>query len=271
MWIQEKEVITLKTTKDISFPQARRLVEHTNGPVTYAKVASYPKPILRDSPKRKIQLDGMKSISKTTHTTSGTPTPTDVGSKPDASTTPPDSAYPLNQRTKTTANLTKTSQSVFSTPIQSDNRSEDSDNMATEENSLGKEDKNPQESHEMASEEELSSGDEDSSYERIIGNFFKGHIFTEEYRKEVQDKCYKPTCTLLAMAGLHGARKILEKRMKMDTDMIPEDTDINGKEAMQVISNYRFSEEQYRVLCLLAGHKMATATKKMALYFKKNR
>ena len=93
---------------------------------------------------------------------------------------------------------------------------------------------------------------------------------TEDYRKEVQDKYYKPTCSLLAMAGLHGAKKILEKRMKMDTDMIPEDTDINGKEAMQVISSYRFSEEQYHILCLLAGHKMANATKRMALYFKKN-
>jgi len=39
---------------------------------------------------------------------------------------------------------------------------------------------------------------------------------------------------------------------------------------MQVISSYRFSEEQYHILCVLAGHKMAAATKKMALYFKKN-
>jgi hypothetical protein len=69
-WRQEKEIITLKTTKDISFPQARRLVEQTNGPLTYAKVAGYPTPTLRDSPRRKIQLDGMRAISKTTPTTS---------------------------------------------------------------------------------------------------------------------------------------------------------------------------------------------------------
>ena len=93
---------------------------------------------------------------------------------------------------------------------------------------------------------------------------------TDDYQEEILEKYYKPTCSLLTMARLHGAKKILEKRMKMDAEMIPEDTDINGKEAMQVISSYRFSEEQYHMLCVLAGHKMATATKKMALYFKKN-
>ena len=143
-WIHEKEVITLKTTKEISFPQARRLVEQTNGLITYAKVASYPKPTLRDSPKKKIQLDGMNSISKTTRTTSGTPTPTDIGSRPDASTAPHESACPSSQLTKTTANLTKTSQSVFSTPLQSDDREEDSDYMETDdENSLDVKDINP--------------------------------------------------------------------------------------------------------------------------------
>ena len=70
VWIQEKEVITLKTTKDISFPQARRLVKQTTGPITYAKVAGYPTPTLRDSPRQKIQLDGMRAISKPTPTTS---------------------------------------------------------------------------------------------------------------------------------------------------------------------------------------------------------
>jgi len=69
-WLQEKEVLTLKTTKDISFPQARRLLEQTTGPLTYAKVASNPTPTLRDSPRRKIQLDGMKAISRTTPTSS---------------------------------------------------------------------------------------------------------------------------------------------------------------------------------------------------------
>jgi len=259
-------------------------VEQTTGPLTYAKVAGYPTPTLRNSPRRKIQLDGMKAISKTTPTTSdkcsrqttvstlhnseqpGTstaPTPTEVGRRSEASNILHDSARPSSQLNKTPANLVK---------IQSDNRPEDSDNMATEENSLGIEDKNPQESHEMASEEELSSGDEDtkSYFERSMGSFFKGDFMTDDYREEILEKYYKPTCSLLTMARLHGAKKILEKRMKMDAEMIPEDTDINGKEAMQVISSYRFSEEQYQILCLLAGHKMATATKKMALYFKKN-
>ena len=74
---------------------------------------------------------------------------------------------------------------------------------------------------------------------------------------------------MLARAGLHGDKNMLARRVKMELNMIPEDTNTNEKEAMQAISNHEFSEEQYRILCILAGHKMATTTKKMALFFKK--
>ena len=270
MWIQEKEVITLKTTKEISFPQARRLVEQTNGPITYAKVASYPKPTLRDSPKKKIQLDGMKSISKTSHTTSGTPTPTDIGSRPDAPTAPHESACPSSQLTKTTANLTKTSQSVFSTPLQSDDRAEDSDNMATDDvNSVHIEDKNQQDSSEKTSDEEVSESDE-VCYSKSIVCLLKGkYKLNKDFRKELLENNFGSTCAMLARAGLHGDKNKLARRVKMELNMIPEDTNTNEKEAMQAISNYEFSEEQYHILCILAGHKMATTTKKMALFFKK--
>jgi len=261
-WLQEKEIITLKTTKDISFPQARRLVEQTNGPHTYAKVASYPTPTLRDSPKKKIQLDGMKAISKTTPTTSGTATPTDVGSRPDATTTPHDSAYSLSLLTKTTANLTKTSQSVFSTPLH-----DDTDNMETDDDdSLDVKDKN---SHEF-SDEDLNSDDEDY-YAKTLVRLLKdkGYYLNKGFRKQILHCHFNITCSMLSRAGLHGDKNKLAKRVKLELNMIPDDTDTNEKEALQAICNHEFSEEQYRVLCILAGHKMATTTKKMALFFKK--
>ena len=62
---------------------------------------------------------------------------------------------------------------------------------------------------------------------------------------------------------------MLARQVKMELNMIPEDTNTNKKEALQVICNHEFSAEQYRILCILAGHKMATTTKKMALFFKK--
>ena len=74
---------------------------------------------------------------------------------------------------------------------------------------------------------------------------------------------------MLARAGLHGDKNTLARRVKMELKMIPEDTNTDEKEALQAICNHEFSEEQYRILCILAGHKMATTTKKMALFFKK--
>mgnify|MGYP000879862429 FL=1 len=74
---------------------------------------------------------------------------------------------------------------------------------------------------------------------------------------------------MLARAGLHGDKNKLAKRVKMDLNMIPQDTNANGTEAIQATHNHEFSEEQYFILTLLAGHKMATTTKKLALFFKK--
>ena len=184
-WLQEKEIITLKTTKDISFPQARRLVEQTTGPLTYAKVAGYPTPTLRDSPRRKIQLDGMKAISKTTPTTS------DKNSRQIhivCNNPLHDScSSPSSQLTKTTAILTKTTQSVFSTPVQSDNRPEDSDNMATDDATLVDiEDKNQQDSSEMTSDEEVSESDEDC-YSKMYSYACSKAIqeLNKDFRKEM--------------------------------------------------------------------------------------
>ena len=55
---------------------------------------------------------------------------------------------------------------------------------------------------------------------------------------------------MLARAGLHGDKNKLARRVKMELNMIPEDTNTNEKEAMQAISNYEFSEEQYHILCI---------------------
>jgi len=263
MWIQEKEVITLKTTKDISFPQARRLVEETDGPLTYAKVASYPKPTLRDSPKKKIQLDGMKSISKTSHTTLGSKTPTE---------------------------------------IQSDNRPEDSDNMATEENSLGKEDKNPQESHEMASEEELSSGDDkddenssenhddsantDSDHDREDppideANFFQQNTleqiltdllqdkieaskFPSNFRNVIKDRFLQPACTLLDNDNLRLAKKLLTERSKMKAENLPKEMFTSKHDILRTIGPYRFTDDEYGILLLLVLHNLLSVAKKVA-------
>ena len=56
-WNLEKEVLRLRSTQNISFPQARRLVESSNGPITYASVASYPAPTVRTTPRPKVVLD----------------------------------------------------------------------------------------------------------------------------------------------------------------------------------------------------------------------
>jgi len=65
-WILEKEVQRIKTTQNISFPQARRIAEQTKGPVTYAAVTSIsPKP--RSSPRPRINLDPNYKYSKTQH------------------------------------------------------------------------------------------------------------------------------------------------------------------------------------------------------------
>ena len=63
VWIREKEVQKLKVEKDVSFPQARRLVEQSAGPVTYKSVlTSSPKP--RNSPRRRVSLDSNFTYSK---------------------------------------------------------------------------------------------------------------------------------------------------------------------------------------------------------------
>jgi hypothetical protein len=59
-WQLEKEVLKLKTTKDISFPQARRIAEQEAG-ASYASVLSQTagpsSPSPRTSPRRRINLD----------------------------------------------------------------------------------------------------------------------------------------------------------------------------------------------------------------------
>jgi len=197
-----------------------------------------------------------------------TPSSTNGGSRPDTATALHDSSSEL---TKTTTNLTKTSQSDFSTPLQSDDRPEDSDNMATDDvNSLHIEDKNQQDSYEMTSVEEESENDEDTFSKTLVCLLKgKGYKLDKDFRKEVLENSFGSTCAMLARAGLHGDKNKLARRVKMELNMIPEDTNTNEKEAMQAISNYEFSEEQYCILCILAGHKMATTTKKMALFFKK--
>ena len=59
-WQLEKEVLKLKTTKDISFPQARRIAEREAG-ASYASVLSQTagpsSPSPRTSPRRRINLD----------------------------------------------------------------------------------------------------------------------------------------------------------------------------------------------------------------------
>jgi hypothetical protein len=57
----------LKVTKDYSFPEARRLVERSMGPVTYASVAAMsggPRSSPRQTPRTRVQLDPGKSYSK---------------------------------------------------------------------------------------------------------------------------------------------------------------------------------------------------------------
>jgi hypothetical protein len=57
----------LKVTKDYSFPEARRLVERSMGPVTYASVAamsSGPRSTPRQTPRTRVQLDPGRSYSK---------------------------------------------------------------------------------------------------------------------------------------------------------------------------------------------------------------
>lgn len=63
--------------------------------------------------------------------------------------------------------------------------------------------------HDMASDEEHSSGDGDFFNERNILCFFtlKGYFLTEDYRKEVLDNYYKCTYFLLPMAALHHYKK----------------------------------------------------------------
>jgi hypothetical protein len=57
----------LKVTKDYSFPEARRLVERSMGPVTHASVAAMsgrPRSSPRQTPRTRVQLDPEKSFSK---------------------------------------------------------------------------------------------------------------------------------------------------------------------------------------------------------------
>jgi len=61
----EREVQRLKITKDISFPQARRLAEQSLGPVTYSFVASSgPRTSPRHTPRQRINLDPNFTFSK---------------------------------------------------------------------------------------------------------------------------------------------------------------------------------------------------------------
>ena len=66
-WQLEKEILKLKTTKDISFPQARRIAEQAAG-ASYASVLSQmagPRsPSPRSSPRRRIDLDPNYNYSK---------------------------------------------------------------------------------------------------------------------------------------------------------------------------------------------------------------
>jgi hypothetical protein len=59
----------LKVTKDYSFPEARRLVERSMGPVTYASVAAMsggPRSSPRRTPRQRVQLEKGKLYSKYT-------------------------------------------------------------------------------------------------------------------------------------------------------------------------------------------------------------
>jgi hypothetical protein len=61
----------LKVTKDYSFPETRRLVERSEGPVTYASVAAMsggPRSTPRQTPRTRVQLDPGRSYSKYTIT-----------------------------------------------------------------------------------------------------------------------------------------------------------------------------------------------------------
>ena len=115
-----------------------------------------------------------------------TPTPTDVGSRADASTAPNNSACPSSKITKTTPNLSKITQSDFSTPGKSDNRAGDSDNMATDDdNSVGDKGKNPQDSHDMELDEETDSDDEDYYGKTLVSLLKgKGYTLTKDFRKK---------------------------------------------------------------------------------------
>jgi len=66
-WQLEKEILKLKTMKDISFPQARRIAEQAAG-ASYASVLSQtagPSSTPRSSPRRRVQLDPNVKYSKT--------------------------------------------------------------------------------------------------------------------------------------------------------------------------------------------------------------
>jgi len=84
VWIREKEVQKLKVEKDISFPQARRLVDQTSGPVTYKSVVmSSPK--VRNTPRTRVDLDSHHSYSK--HSNSQTSEPSQPTPSSQMSTT----------------------------------------------------------------------------------------------------------------------------------------------------------------------------------------
>ena len=98
----------------------------------------------------------------------------------------------------------------------------------------------------MTSDEEVSESDEDccsKSLVRLLKG--KGYSLDNDFRKELLEHDFKSTCAMLARAGLHGDKNTLARRVKMELNMIPEDTNTNEKEALQAICNYEFSEEQY--------------------------
>ena len=64
VWITEKEVQRLKVTKDINFPQARKLVQQTQGPINFSAVVNSTSHQQTNSPKRRLQLDPHYKFTK---------------------------------------------------------------------------------------------------------------------------------------------------------------------------------------------------------------
>ena len=281
-WILEKEVMRLKATQNISFPQARRLVESSNGPITYASVASYPTPTVHTTPRPKVALDpnytyssrlSLSSPRTSVHASATTAlAPPVISSSPSRVTVPMDDlpSIPVHASATTAVALPVISSSSSRETVPVDDLPSipvSADVEAMLGNSTAVACSSPDIST-VDNETALSTSvDENDSQSTSQFLMYVLHNPTDDFSldRSAFVECHLTnTLELLKSNKLTRAHRCLSRRSTMTYRAWPSDELTPLADLQRVIEPYQFSDEHYCALVTLVLHDMLAIALRLA-------